>query len=456
MTGIVGLPNFSFSNVDGQRCLNVAVAPDPGKENSLGNPPRDGFTLVSTAGGVRSWSPFWQHLNIMQVPNDFDTVFNSLDVYFLDGIIDLSGTGFSVEVPLGGVSFKGHTVEVSKITCSDDNYTLFTSPASGSGNLLGLDYAVEVTGTSSKVYDIKSATGFEAFEFSHINYNNCTDLGIIDNYRQGLEVGTGRFGGTPSLELRGAWSGGYFIDTSIARGVSDSMSKAFFSAGAGFVMQSRFRSNMNIDLGATAAYLDFSSANMPNPNTLQLQDGIIMRNGVPDSMDNTVLPNIDRTELPSMFGGNVGISNTFVGGELKITVEQETPITGAGFHFIEGTWTASDLQHFDSPASGQIRHLSDNPIEYKLIGDLLIDGGPNDELEIRIRKFEAARPGTFTVGNQIRVVNNFQGGRDVAIFSFNKHVELTQNDYLFLEISNNTDNTNITAEIDSSIILEAR
>ena len=40
---------------------------------------------------------------------------------------------------------------------------MFTSPIGGSGNVLGQDYAVEVTGSNSQVYDLVSATGNDAF-----------------------------------------------------------------------------------------------------------------------------------------------------------------------------------------------------------------------------------------------------------------------------------------------------
>ena len=131
---------------------------------------------------------------------------------------------------------------------------MFTSPAGGSGNLLGQDFAIEITGTGSEVFDVVSDTGAEALEFSRVNYNDCTSLGTIDNYRQGLEVGTGRFGGTPELTLKGVWSGGYFIDTSIVRSLTDG-AYTLYKAGTGLSMASRFRSNQNIDLPASASFL---------------------------------------------------------------------------------------------------------------------------------------------------------------------------------------------------------
>ena len=146
-------------------------------------------------------------------------IIDSTKEYFIDGIIDMGST--SIEVPADGIYISGHNFDISGLTSSQDNYTLFTSPAGGSGNILFGDFFISVSGSGSKVYDIIGDTGFEAIEVNRINYNNCSSLGAIDSYRQGLETGTGRFGGTPEVELKGTWIGGYFIDTSIVRSLTD-------------------------------------------------------------------------------------------------------------------------------------------------------------------------------------------------------------------------------------------
>jgi len=149
---------------------------------------------------------------IVNQASDLAGTLDSTKQYFINGIIDMGSQ--SIEVPSGGVTLTGYSFDLSRLTSSEAAYTMFTSPAGGSGNVLGMDYAIEVTGAGSQVYDLVSDTGLEAFEFTRINYNNCSSLGSIDNYRQGLEIGTGRFGGKPELTLVGVWLGGYFIDTS--------------------------------------------------------------------------------------------------------------------------------------------------------------------------------------------------------------------------------------------------
>ena len=60
------------------------------------------------------------------------------------------------------------------------------------------------------------------------------------------------------------------------------------------------------------------------------------------------------------------------------------------------------------------------------------------------------------VFSQTRVINNLQGGRDVAYFTGLANVILNQNDYVFWQVTNITDNTSCTLESDSSWSVEKR
>lgn len=381
---------------------------------------------------------------------------DSTKAYVLDGIIDFTGTGLFITVPAGGVSIVGATFDISKLICSDINYTLFVSAVGGSGNILGMDYAIEITGAGSQAYNLVDATGFNAFEFSRINYNNCSSLGVIDGYRQGLEVGTGRFGGTPELTLTGTWLGGYFIDTSIVRGLTDG-AYSLFKAGAGFSMASRFRNNQNLDLNATVALLDFAPANFPNPNTLQLEGCIITRNGVFTATDTTIIPNITRNEVQSSFRGNTGLLNTYVGGKLKVTGTAVTTIAATGSYYtLNATWLAQDMTHYDSPSAGQLRHLGVNPVEFRVQADFTVESAPNDELAVRIRVWRASTSSFLEFQPQVRQVNSLVGGRDVAFFTIFTSIRLDQNDYIYFQIANNTSTNNATLEVDSFYVIEER
>lgn len=387
---------------------------------------------------------------------DLSGTLDSTKVYEIIGIVDMGSQ--EIEIPATGLNITGANFDVSKLISSENNYTMFTSPGGGSGNLLFDNFAIEVTGTNSKAYDITSSTGFGAFEIDKVNYNDCTSLGTITNYRQGLETGTGRFGGKPELELVGTWVGGFFIDTSIVRSLDDG-SYSLFKAGAGFTMASRFRSNQNIDLPANVSFVDFSDSNFTNPSTLQLDGCIISRNGAFDASDSNITPNISAGNLSSSWTENKGLPNTFEGGEANVTSEVVTTITTtATFVDLAGTWTASDLQHFNSPANGQLKHLGNSPVEYKIGGQVVLSSTANDEVDLKVVIFRDATT-SFEDGKAIRrVIDNLQGGgRDVAYFAISDKITLNENDYVKLMVAQVSPSTNdITAEIDSFFVVEAR
>ena len=382
---------------------------------------------------------------------------DSTKVYVIDGVIDFTGTGLSIEVPATGISYTGTTFDISKIICSDVNYTLFTSPGGGSGNVLGIDCALEVTGSGSQVYSLTDATGFNAFEFTRINYNNCTSLGTITGYRQGFESGTGRFGGSPELTLAGTWLGGYFIDSSIVRSLTDG-AYSLYKAGAGFSMASRFRSNQNIDLPASASFFDFAPANFVNPSTLQIVGAIVTRNGVTDSEDSNLTPNIAASNLACAWSGNNGLNNTFEGGEIVVAAQTATTITTAGTFtdLLATTWTALDLQHFDNPVAGQLRHLGNTPREYKVLCDFNLISTANNTLSLRVTKWDNSAATFISVFEQSRQVNNLVGGTDVAFFNINTKTTLDKNDYIKFEVTNVSGTNDITAEVDSYFVVEER
>lgn len=376
---------------------------------------------------------------------------DSTKEYFIDGVIDLGTT--QITVPTTGMTIKGLSFDISGLISSEDNYTMFVSESVeiGSGNLLGVDYYISVTGAGSKVYELVDATGFNAFEFSRINYIDCTDLGEIANYRQGLEDGTGRFGGSPSLRLSGLWRGGYRITTSIVRSLAGTMTRPLFEEGLAFQMNSRFLTDINCDLPTLAPFCDFKTVNFNNPSTVQVKGAIFTRDGAFNPSDTNIFPNILSSDLVADFDNNSGVKNTFIGGTLNNTAEVQTVVATQGVAVdLNGTFTTTDLQHFDSPANGHLRHLGINPTDFIVSWDFVIDGKDNDNYEIFLIKI-SANGGSATVEHtQTRTVNNFQGGRDVGIWSGQTPVELLQNDIIFWQIANLLDNDNCTMEVDSS------
>lgn len=390
-------------------------------------------------------------VNQSNVATTLGGTIDSTKQYFIDGSIDMSGV--TVTVPSTGIFIKGYNLDLSFLTCSDNSYVMFDGATAG--NVFFQDISLEVTGTASQVFDLTDATGFNAVELVRVNFNDCTAIGELNGYRQGLETNTGRFGGTPEMTLSGTWIGGYFIDVSIVRGLTDG-GYALYKAGTGFSMRSRFRTNQNIDLPASASFFDFAPSNFANPSTVQVQGALVSRSGSFDATDTNITPNITQADLESAWSNNIGMPNTFEGGKLTLTTETATVLSGGNWFTIAGTWTASNLEHFDSPSNGELRHLGTSPREYKCIVNFIIDGGANDDIGIRIRKWDDSAS-AFVDGTEIRrQVNNFVGGRDVALYNISFNIELDQNDYVFFQVRNNTDNTNITLELESDFVIEER
>jgi hypothetical protein len=383
---------------------------------------------------------------IVTKSDDLAGILDSTKEYFIDGIIDMGNQ--SIEIPAGGLYIKGFNFDISGLTSTEPNFTLFTSPSGGSGNLLMADCFIDISGTNSQVYDIVSNTGFEAVEVGRINYNNCASLGTIDSYRQGLEEGTGRFGGSPSLTLKGSWVGGYRATTTIIRSLSAMMTEPVFKAGAGFVMQSRFLTDINCDLPALAPLLDFAPANFPNSSTLQLVGCIVTRDGISDANDINITPNISRTNLSSRWKSNNGLLNTFVGGAISVSTEANTVIAAINTPVdIAGLFAETDLQHFDSPSDGVLRHTGNTPLEFNVAFDFSLDGTKDKVYKIHLIVNNGITD--TEVFTQSRVINNLAGGRDEGYFSGSTGVFLSSGNTVRWQVSNLSSSQNCTLETDS-------
>jgi len=378
---------------------------------------------------------------------------DSTKQYIIDGIINMTGLG-TITVPAGGLSIRGHDFNISQLTSTTAGHVMFT----GTGSVNAVDVGLTVTGAGSSMYSLVGATGNEAIEMTRVNYNNCVSLGEIDGYRQGLETDTGRFGGNPSLTLSGAWSG-FRVTTSIVRSLDNAVATPLFKAGTALTFSDRFLSDINADLGTLAAFTDFTTANFTNSSSFVLKGCLIKRNGVSNADDTTINTGITNADIASDWTGNQGIHNTFEGGRVDVTTAAATALSGVAigaFLDLAGTFTASDLQHFDSPSNGQLRHLGVDPREYDFFGDIVIQGTAGDVIEVKVVKWDNSVSGFVDVMTQSREINNFTGSTDAAFFSLNNNAILDENDYLKLQVANTTAARNVTAKLTDYFIIEAR
>jgi hypothetical protein len=382
--------------------------------------------------------------------SDLAGTLDSTKEYFIDGSIDMGAQ--SIQVPASGLTISGYSFDLSGLYSSEATYDMFVSAPGGSGNLILQDLDVSVTGAGSRVYNLTDATGFNAIEILAVNFTDCTSLGTIDGYRQLLESGTGRFGGSPELTFDGSWVGGARIATSLTRSLGSITS--LFKAGGTLTMAGRFITDMNCDLPASGAFIDFYPANITNDESLNIAGARITRNGTIDASDTTLHPNIDATSVKNSWQDNTGLPNTYKYLKGTITAEVATVVSAINTYYpLAGTFTLDANVHFDMPANGEFRLLTGNG-SYSINGDLVIVGPTNDEVDVRVTK---STDGGTTWPTEVlhlkRTINSLSGGRDVAFFPLSFIATLKKDDRVRLEIENKTTTGNLTAELDSYFIV---
>jgi hypothetical protein len=234
------------------------------------------------------------------------------------------------------------------------------------------------------------------------------------------------------------------------------MTLPLFKEGAAFTMNSRFLTDINIDLPTLAPFCDFTTGAFPNPSTVQVKGAIMSRDGSFNANDSNIFPNLNSSDLACDWDNNIGIPNTFVGGSINNTAESQTTIATQDVAVdLNGTFTTIDLQHFDSPANGRLRHIGINPREYVVNFDFILDGVQNNEYELSLVKIDSFATATIEY-TQVRVINNLQGGRDVAYYNGQTSVVLNQNDFVFWQVANVSNTSDCTLEVDSAWSVKER
>lgn len=384
--------------------------------------------------------------------NNFSTVLNTIDSnkeYFLDEIIDLGN--FSIEIPLGGIFITGHNFNLSGLTSSSENYTLFNSVLGGSGNILLDNFYISVSGANSKVYNLIDSDRTHTIELDKVNFINCTSLGEITDYRQLLETGTGRYVGTPELTLSGPMSG-YRINVSNSFNLSDISS--LFKEGTSLTFSGRFIIGINVDLPTNGSLIDFSESNILNDESLQISDSRVSRNGILNSSDETISPNINHTSIKSFWKDNVGLPNTTKYLKASCTSETLTTISLVDTYYpILGSFTVERDSHFDMPSNGEFRLLSGNGT-YNITGDIVLKGTANDELDVRVTK-STDNGVTFPeeINHIKRVVNNLSGGIDRAFLPISFLATLSKQERVRIEVENKSGQRDVTMELDSYFVI---
>lgn len=234
-----------------------------------------------------------------------------------------------IVIPAGvKAKIRGFGTSISKLYSSANNFTMISGTAVSDIEIEEITF--EVTGTNSKVFDLKSQTGNEAFEMDSVNFENCSKIGILDNFRQGLGINIGYLGGKPEYEFRGAWNG-FRISTAIIRGTSSGYT--FWKAGTDFTFTGRFLTDINAVIPSGSIFCDFAASNITNDESLQF----INADFNPGISAGTILPNISTTSTKVRVSRSKGVPNTYIGGSWEMNANTLTALTGSTPAKVAGT-----------------------------------------------------------------------------------------------------------------------
>lgn len=355
-------------------------------------------------------------------------------VYLIHGAVDV--TGHTIEVPPGGVELNGVGLSVACLITTDDGSQLFTSPAEGSGNVFLHSLTISVRGAGSSVFALKDADGTHTIEYERTNFSDCSSLGYIDGYRQGLETVTARFGGTPGLEFRGTWGGGYYMQTSLVRGVADS-AFSLFKCAPGQSFASRFGGNPNIHLPSSVTAFETTEANFTGDELLQI-------NGASFSGDGTVFAGIDETSTVAYVKNTTGVTNTFVGAFWTISATEATKMRFADqFYKLEGATKPCSLVWFAMPGDNEPTLITTHTVEVVVSFNGSFAGRNNRVCTAKLRHWVDADEEYKDAGAISFTTNGVRRFDSVSLFS--PRITMNKNDRVEVWVASSDNRGSITA-----------
>jgi len=248
--------------------------------------------------------------NEIVVRNKVDIINKTLDsnmTYLIDGVLTLL-TGEYIEIPIGGLTINGYGFTPSSIKKNVSGQSIFTSPISGSGDLVSINISY-YPGLGS-VFNIKDATGNHAIELDKVNFQGVTgsSLGIWDNYRQFTGTTCGLYSLSDGITLEGTWSGFKLTNSNI---IGFGSTGTLFKKGTSTLFSNRFYIDLNIQISTGSKICDFADANFTNDKSLQVVNCYAKVNGaVNDSTTATNFPNITPYSTKAYFVNNIGIKNS--------------------------------------------------------------------------------------------------------------------------------------------------
>lgn len=382
---------------------------------------------------------------IVRDPSDLQDI-DSTKNYMIDGAVDM-GTA-QIIVPETGISLSGlnGARDTAKLISSADNYEMFISPSGGySGNVTLESCSIEVTGTNSKVFNLDNDSNGSALDIVGVNFNNCTSLGDLTDYRQLLFDNIGFIFIDDGLRFNGTWTG-IAVTTSIVVGFP---AAALFKRGTGFAV-GNVRSDINfLSVNAASVLFDFQTADITTKGGFSLTN---VR-----TIATNAIPNIPSSSVYARIRNCIGIKNTYVGGQWYISSTAATPLNGVAISTplkLAGTTNYRDMQWFSNTTNNAFVYDGDQVIDVEVKGNISLSGTNGDVINIYIRQWDDSASSYIDLSETAGSTMN-ASGRAEGI-AFNGIGTISNNDRIELWVENDSAARDVTALLNGYVILSER
>jgi len=396
------------------------------------------FKLNPLTGNLDRIGDYLNNRIIVKSKEDLQNI-DSTKLYVIDGVIDM-GTQ-SIEIPSGGFFCTGFGYFVSKIYSSENNYTMFVNKTGEhSGDSIMGGVTLLTSGTNSQIFNLDNQGNFGAIEFNTVNFGDftapTTSVGTIANYRQFRTRDFALINVNDGLTFEGTWSGGMRIFESIL---------LFLNAGC-----VAFKKGLNLSiLGSFVSDINALSSIGNNNNVVFdfdesnfAMDWGFNLNGA-RFKGSFAIPNIAPTSTRRYFSDCTGVKNTLVGAGWSLSTQVETTLTQNTPTKLLGTTTYNSVIHFTTLNNNEFVYASSVDQDFFVSGYITIEGSPDREIRIIVRKWNDQLTSYEDVESYTRMITNVVGNVDVVAYGIGTPVSLSQNDRIELWVENLTDNTSV-------------
>lgn len=362
-------------------------------------------------------------------------------IYKIDGSIIMQG---SINIPDNGLFIEGSDANLDSLDCAGA-FPLFV----GGGNLFIRNCKLSASQTGASVFNITAADPFYGCEMTNVNFENCKALGTITDYRQGLWFNVALFGCDDGLTLAGTWGGGFRIETTIIRTFDVQNNGGIVLKGAtGATFGSRIVSNANIQVNGTSTAYMFTEEMFNNDQSFQLVGGELSGTG-------TYVDGIDVTSTKCRWA-SVGIPQTAPGGKMTLTTPATTSISAANTpEKLNGTTVLSDAIWVDDDGgqNNRVKWLNDFSGNVRVYGVISLTSTNNRQIGVILKVFNDIGVEQESFAFPAITTNGNGRAENITIAQF---FTLNKNWYIEIWAENQSNNSNITLEINSVLLLEQR